>query len=257
MWGLEWGCSGLVIAAVGCTMKLKFRGVPGKVSLLVGNGQWTQQQGHVVDTATGSCGKVGNHPGWQLVGHVPTVLPPTPSAATLLCARPMRPTTHPERMRPQPHSDPHHPHPGPPRPQYDAFDIGVTTTDDFANADVLYDESLPRIKASLTRAPGSPKAVAIVTGFLGKGQSTGAITTLGRGGSDLTATVLGAALELSEVQVRRLGMACTDDAEECRKLQQSVMRARGKELEVAIGCSRRFAGRTEGRVQWLLPVAAS
>lgn len=95
-----------------------------------------------------------------------------------------------------------HPHPPRNRPQYDAFDIGVTTTDDFANADVLYDESLPRIKASLTRAPGSPKAVAIVTGFLGKGQSTGAITTLGRGGSDLTATVLGAALELSEVQVR-------------------------------------------------------
>lgn len=29
----------------------------------------------------------------------------------------------------------------------------------------------------------------------------GAITTLGRGGSDLTATVLGAALELPEVQV--------------------------------------------------------
>ena len=29
----------------------------------------------------------------------------------------------------------------------------------------------------------------------------GAITTLGRGGSDLTATVLGAALELKEVQV--------------------------------------------------------
>ncbi len=29
----------------------------------------------------------------------------------------------------------------------------------------------------------------------------GAITTLGRGGSDLTATVLGAALEVDEVQV--------------------------------------------------------
>lgn len=29
----------------------------------------------------------------------------------------------------------------------------------------------------------------------------GAVTTLGRGGSDLTATVLGAALELPEVQV--------------------------------------------------------
>ena len=40
-----------------------------------------------------------------------------------------------------------------------------------------------------------------MTGFLGKGLHTGAITTLGRGGSDLSATVLGAALELEEVQV--------------------------------------------------------
>ena len=43
--------------------------------------------------------------------------------------------------------------------------------------------------------------VPIVTGFLGKGFQTGAITTLGRGGSDLSATVIGAALELEEVQV--------------------------------------------------------
>jgi len=40
-----------------------------------------------------------------------------------------------------------------------------------------------------------------VPGFLGRGQGTGAITTLGRGGSDLTATVLGVALGLKEVQV--------------------------------------------------------
>jgi len=43
--------------------------------------------------------------------------------------------------------------------------------------------------------------VQIVTGFLGKGVHTGAITTLGRGGSDLTATLIGAALDLPEVQV--------------------------------------------------------
>eukprot|EP00195_Chlamydomonas_chlamydogama_P005756 CAMPEP_0202902490 /NCGR_PEP_ID=MMETSP1392-20130828/16885_1 /ASSEMBLY_ACC=CAM_ASM_000868 /TAXON_ID=225041 /ORGANISM="Chlamydomonas chlamydogama, Strain SAG 11-48b" /LENGTH=481 /DNA_ID=CAMNT_0049589263 /DNA_START=346 /DNA_END=1791 /DNA_ORIENTATION=+ len=85
--------------------------------------------------------------------------------------------------------------------QYDAMDLGLTTTDDFSNADVIYDESLPKIKAKLTRQPGSPKEVAIVTGFLGRGLQTGATTTLGRGGSDLTATVLGAALHLPEVQV--------------------------------------------------------
>lgn len=41
----------------------------------------------------------------------------------------------------------------------------------------------------------------MVTGFLGVGETTGAVTTLGRGGSDLTATTLGAALRLKEVQV--------------------------------------------------------
>lgn len=46
--------------------------------------------------------------------------------------------------------------------------------------------------------------VQIVTGFLGKGVHTRAITTLGRGGSDLTATLIGAALDLPEVQVRCL-----------------------------------------------------
>uniref|UniRef100_A0A7S0R5D6 Aspartokinase n=1 Tax=Chlamydomonas leiostraca TaxID=1034604 RepID=A0A7S0R5D6_9CHLO len=89
---------------------------------------------------------------------------------------------------------------GIPARQYDAWELGMTTTDDFTNADVIYEETLPKIKANLT-ARAAAKEVAVVTGFLGKGLSTGAITTLGRGGSDLTATVLGAALELKEVQV--------------------------------------------------------
>ncbi|GFH12077.1 aspartokinase, partial [Haematococcus lacustris] len=78
--------------------------------------------------------------------------------------------------------------------QYDAWELGMVTTDDFTNADVIYDEALPRIRAALT-AQQEQRELPIVTGFLG------AITTLGRGGSDLTATVLGAALQLPEVQV--------------------------------------------------------
>ncbi|EIE26095.1 aspartate kinase [Coccomyxa subellipsoidea C-169] len=85
--------------------------------------------------------------------------------------------------------------------QHDAFSIGMTTTDDFQNAEVVYQETLPAIKASLTRPPGGPKTIPVVTGFLGRGMNTGAITTLGRGGSDLTATVIGAALGVEEVQV--------------------------------------------------------
>ena len=57
--------------------------------------------------------------------------------------------------------------------QHDAFSIGLTTTDDFQNADVLYEDTLPAIRAALTRPPGAPKAIPIVTGFLGRGINTG------------------------------------------------------------------------------------
>ncbi|GAB4818727.1 hypothetical protein N2152v2_005773 [Parachlorella kessleri] len=85
--------------------------------------------------------------------------------------------------------------------QMDAYDIGVITNDNFSNADVNYELSLPALRESLTFQPGQERRVLVVTGFLGKGLQTGAITTLGRGGSDLTCTLLGAALDLPEVQV--------------------------------------------------------
>lgn len=85
--------------------------------------------------------------------------------------------------------------------QYDAFDIGVVTSDeDFENGRVLQ-ESYENLRKSLTLPEGSQAQISVVTGFLGKGENTGAITTLGRGGSDLTATVIGAALDMEEVQV--------------------------------------------------------
>ena len=88
----------------------------------------------------------------------------------------------------------------------DAFDAGLTTSDDFGAADVDYVASLPALKASLmggggAAASSSPPALNILTGFLGRGARTGAITTLGRGGSDLTATLVGAALGVEEVTV--------------------------------------------------------
>ncbi|KAF5841379.1 aspartate kinase [Dunaliella salina] len=93
---------------------------------------------------------------------------------------------------------------GVPAQQYDSFKIGMVTSDDFTNADIVYDEALPQIKATFD-ARKNLREVPIVTGFLGRGQSSGAITTLGRGGSDLTATALGAALELGEVHVWKVG----------------------------------------------------
>ncbi|XP_038994594.1 aspartokinase 2, chloroplastic-like isoform X2 [Hibiscus syriacus] len=84
--------------------------------------------------------------------------------------------------------------------QYDAFEIGFITTDDFTNADIL-EATYPAVAKRLNEDWTSDPAIPIVTGFLGKGWRSGAITTLGRGGSDLTATTIGKALGLREIQV--------------------------------------------------------
>jgi hypothetical protein len=70
--------------------------------------------------------------------------------------------------------------PAPPRPlqgvpgrQHDAWDLGFTTTDDFTNSDIIYEETMPKVKAALTRETGAPRELPIVTGFLGRGMHTG------------------------------------------------------------------------------------
>ena len=90
--------------------------------------------------------------------------------------------------------------------QYDAFDaLGFVTTDVFENGDILpvtYENVAKALALGKNATDGGSVAnVAVVTGFLGRGEKTGAIATLGRGGSDLTATVIGAALALPEVYV--------------------------------------------------------
>nr|GME09164.1 aspartokinase 2, chloroplastic isoform X2 [Ipomoea batatas] len=84
--------------------------------------------------------------------------------------------------------------------QYDAFDIGFITTDDFTNADIL-EATYPAVAKKLYSAWVRDHAIPVVTGFLGKGFKSCEITTLGRGGSDLTATTIGRALGLREIQV--------------------------------------------------------
>lgn len=84
--------------------------------------------------------------------------------------------------------------------QYDAFEIGFTTTDDFTNADIL-EATYPSVAKRLNSDWVNDPAIPIVTGFLGKAYKSCAITTLGRGGSDLTATTIGKALGLKEIQV--------------------------------------------------------
>ncbi|KAJ4822718.1 Adenylate kinase 2, mitochondrial [Turnera subulata] len=83
--------------------------------------------------------------------------------------------------------------------QYDAFEIGFITTDDFTNADIL-EATYPAVAKRLHGDWIHDPAIPVVTGFLGKGWRSCAITTLGRGGSDLTATTIGKALGLREIQ---------------------------------------------------------
>ena len=86
---------------------------------------------------------------------------------------------------------------GQPAVQIESWDLGVQTCSTFGDAMVL-DESWPIIKKEVAKIPDG--TVGVITGFIGK-DVDGAITTLGRGGSDLTASLVGAAAEYDEVQV--------------------------------------------------------
>mmetsp|Transcript_9146 Transcript_9146/g.19623 ORF Transcript_9146/g.19623 Transcript_9146/m.19623 type:complete len:615 (-) Transcript_9146:25-1869(-) len=87
---------------------------------------------------------------------------------------------------------------GVPAQAFDAWDVGVFTDENYGDAkllpttiDTIRDKFMSRI---------DPNVVAVVTGFIGHNRKN-KITTLGRGGSDLTATAIGAALKVDEIQV--------------------------------------------------------
>lgn len=82
---------------------------------------------------------------------------------------------------------------------YDAWDAGFYSDSNFMAAELLDSvwETIPKAMEPYTS--GKDTAIPIVTGFIAK-DSNGYITTLGRGGSDLSATMLGAALGADEVQ---------------------------------------------------------
>jgi aspartate kinase len=80
----------------------------------------------------------------------------------------------------------------------DAFDLGLLSNSNFGDAEVNQD-SLSKVKTSLIDLI-KEGFMPIVTGFIAK-DSNGNITTLGRGGSDLTASFIAAAIEADEVQV--------------------------------------------------------
>lgn len=76
-----------------------------------------------------------------------------------------------------------------------AYDLGMITDDNHEDAhpvDNVYDN----IKSSMS----GYKDVPVITGFIGKNKA-GDITTLGRGGSDFTAAIIGAAIGADEIQI--------------------------------------------------------
>jgi len=87
---------------------------------------------------------------------------------------------------------------GVPAQSFNSWDVGILTDSTFGDAKLL-----PSYESSVRSAFENridPGMVAVVTGFIGH-DPNGKITTLGRGGSDLTATAIGAALGLDEIQV--------------------------------------------------------
>ena len=78
---------------------------------------------------------------------------------------------------------------------FNAYDIGLITDSNFGNAEPL-ECSYAKINSNLSKT----EAVPIITGFIGKTKD-GRITTLGRGGSDYSATIMGIALHADEIEI--------------------------------------------------------
>jgi aspartate kinase len=76
-----------------------------------------------------------------------------------------------------------------------AYDLGLVTDERFGSANPLESCYEP-----LGRAVKAVKGIPVVTGFIGK-DKRGNITTLGRGGSDYSASILGRAVGAEEIQI--------------------------------------------------------
>jgi aspartate kinase len=84
---------------------------------------------------------------------------------------------------------------GVPAEQHDAFDIGLLTSDEFGGA-----QPLPEADAEIKRHITKMTKLPIITGYVGKTRN-GDITTLGRNGSDYSATIIGAAIDAEEIEI--------------------------------------------------------
>lgn len=81
---------------------------------------------------------------------------------------------------------------------FTGFEAGITTNSDFGKATPLRDVTNKKIVEVLP--PLLEKYVPVVTGFIA-GDVKGRITSLGRGGSDYTAAIIGSALNADEIWI--------------------------------------------------------
>lgn len=80
---------------------------------------------------------------------------------------------------------------------FNAYDLCMVTDKNFGSAEILPSTN-EKIAAAVRKIPKD--VIPVVTGFLGKTME-GDITTLGRGGSDYSAAIFGAALNAEEIQI--------------------------------------------------------
>ena len=78
---------------------------------------------------------------------------------------------------------------------FNAWDLGFLTDSEFGNA-----EPLKKAYQNLNKSIKHLEIVPVITGFIGRTEQ-GEITTLGRGGSDYTAAIVGAAIDAEEIQI--------------------------------------------------------
>ena len=87
---------------------------------------------------------------------------------------------------------------GIPASAHDAYDLGMITDEVFGGAEPLNESpALLRDRVGAIVAEGK---VPVVTGFIGKTRD-GRVTTLGRGGSDYSAAIVGAAIGSDEIEI--------------------------------------------------------
>ena len=83
---------------------------------------------------------------------------------------------------------------------YDSWDIGLKTEGNHNDSKFIEDQFVKDNVKNNLESIIKRKKIPIITGFICK-NSNGKITTLGRGGSDLTATFIGECCESKEIQV--------------------------------------------------------